>query len=234
MPVSAASSIPFEALDPLQHHAPTATAPDTVAADAAITRTIDVAVALAAILVLLPLLVLIVVALKLTSPGPVLFAHRRIGKHGRVFPCFKFRSMVVNSAEVLDRHLAENPEARAEWARDQKLRDDPRITPIGRLLRRSSLDEVPQIFNVLRGEMSMVGPRPIVEAEVIRYRQYIVDYQSVKPGITGLWQISGRNNTTYRRRVALDTAYARGRSVKLDLAIMARTVPAVIFGSGCY
>lgn len=180
------------------------------------------------------LLLLIFVAMKLTSPGPVLFAHRRIGKGGQAFPCYKFRSMVVNSAEVLEQHLAENPDARAEWQRDQKLRNDPRVTPIGRLLRRTSLDEVPQIFNVLRGEMSMVGPRPIVEGEMVRYRQYIVDYMSVKPGITGLWQISGRNNTTYGRRVALDTAYARSRTVALDLAILARTVPAVLTGSGCY
>jgi lipopolysaccharide/colanic/teichoic acid biosynthesis glycosyltransferase len=142
--------------------------------------------------------------------------------------------MVVNSAEVLEQHLAHSPEAQQEWARDQKLRNDPRVTPIGRFLRRSSLDEVPQIFNVLLGQMSMVGPRPIVESEVIRYRQYIADYMSVKPGITGLWQISGRNNTTYRRRVALDTAYARSRNLALDLAIMARTVPAVLSGSGCY
>lgn len=142
--------------------------------------------------------------------------------------------MVVDSAQVLERHLACNPEAREEWARDQKLRNDPRVTPIGRLLRRSSLDEVPQIFNVLLGQMSMVGPRPIVAGEAIRYRQYIVDYMAVKPGITGLWQISGRNNTTYRRRVALDTAYARSRNLAMDVAIMARTIPAVLSGSGCY
>lgn len=202
--------------------------------DAMLIRAIDITVALTAVMILLPLLVLILVALKLTSPGPVLFAHRRVGKNGQVFPCYKFRSMAVNSAELLERHLAECPDARAEWLRDQKLRNDPRVTAIGRILRRTSLDEVPQIFNVLRGEMSMVGPRPIVEGEMIRYRQYIVDYMSVKPGITGLWQISGRNNTTYRRRVALDTAYARSRNVALDLAIMARTVPAVVFGSGCY
>jgi exopolysaccharide production protein ExoY len=202
--------------------------------DAILTRTMDICVAAAAIAVLLPVLLLIVLALKITSPGPVLFPHRRIGKGGRVFPCYKFRSMVVDSSQVLDRHLAECPNAREEWARDQKLRNDPRITPIGRLLRRSSLDEVPQIFNVLLGQMSLVGPRPIVEGEMIRYRQYIGDYMAVKPGITGLWQISGRNNTTYRRRVALDTAYARSRHIGLDLAIMARTIPAVLSGAGCY
>jgi exopolysaccharide production protein ExoY len=202
--------------------------------DAILTRTMDICVAAAAIAVLLPVLLLIVLALKITSPGPVLFPHRRIGKGGRVFPCYKFRSMVVDSSQVLDRHLAECPDAREEWARDQKLRNDPRITPIGRLLRRSSLDEVPQIFNVLLGQMSLVGPRPIVEGEMIRYRQYIGDYMAVKPGITGLWQISGRNNTTYRRRVALDTAYARSRHIGLDLAIMARTIPTVLSGAGCY
>lgn len=228
MQASITPQLPFEAA-PLP-----ARTSRTAAQDAALIRVIDIGVALTAIVILLPLLFLIILALKITSPGPVLFAHRRVGKGGVVFPCYKFRSMVVNSAEVLERHLAENPEARAEWLRDQKLRRDPRVTEIGRLLRRTSLDEVPQIFNVLRGEMSMVGPRPIVEGEMIRYRQYISDYMSVKPGITGLWQISGRNNTTYRRRVALDTAYARSRNVKLDLAIMARTVPAVLSGSGCY
>jgi lipopolysaccharide/colanic/teichoic acid biosynthesis glycosyltransferase len=202
--------------------------------DAVVTRTMDITIALAAVLLLLPLLILVIVMLKLTSRGPLLFAHPRIGKGGQVFPCYKFRSMVVNSAEVLERHLAEHPEAMAEWQRDHKLRNDPRVTTIGRILRRSSLDEVPQIFNVLRGEMSLVGPRPIVAGEMFRYRQYIFDYMSVKPGITGLWQISGRNNTTYRRRVALDTAYARSRNVMLDIAIMARTVPAVVLGSGCY
>ena len=202
--------------------------------DATLTRCLDIAASLSAIVILLPLLILIALTLKLTSPGPVLFAHRRVGAGGRVFPCYKFRSMVMNSAEVLEQHLASCPLARAEWARDQKLRNDPRVTAIGRILRRTSLDEVPQIFNVLRGEMSIVGPRPIVEAEVVRYRQYIADYMSVKPGITGLWQISGRNNTTYRRRVALDTAYARSRTLALDLAIIVRTVPAVVTGSGCY
>ncbi|MBB4857386.1 exopolysaccharide production protein ExoY [Novosphingobium chloroacetimidivorans] len=229
MDLSATPPLPFQGLEPLPRAASRA-----AARDALLIRAIDITIAVSAVMVLLPLLLLIFVGLKLTSPGPVLFAHRRIGKGGQAFPCYKFRSMVVNSAEVLEQHLAENPQARAEWQRDQKLRNDPRVTPIGRLLRRTSLDEVPQIFNVLRGEMSMVGPRPIVEGEMIRYRQYIVDYMSVKPGITGLWQISGRNNTTYRRRVALDTAYARSRTVALDLAILARTVPAVLTGSGCY
>lgn len=229
MQVSATNQASFEAVIPSR-----GPRNQTAVRDAMLTRVMDITIALTAVLLLLPLLILIIIAMKLTSPGPVLFAHRRIGKHGQPFPCYKFRSMVVDSAEVLERHLADCPKARAEWLRDHKLRNDPRITAIGRLLRRSSLDEVPQIFNVLRGEMSMVGPRPIVDGEVIRYRQYIVDYMSVKPGITGLWQISGRNNTTYRRRVALDTAYARSRNVALDLAIMARTVPAVVLGAGCY
>jgi lipopolysaccharide/colanic/teichoic acid biosynthesis glycosyltransferase len=229
MQVSVTTQVSFEAAAALRREINAA-----AGRDAMLTRVIDVSLAVAAVLLLLPLLVLIFVALKLTSPGPVLFAHQRIGRGGQVFPCYKFRSMVVNSAEVLERHLAECPEAHAEWLRDQKLRNDPRVTAIGRLLRRTSLDEVPQIFNVLRGEMSIVGPRPIVAGEMIRYRQYIFDYMSVKPGITGLWQISGRNNTTYRRRVALDTTYARTRSVGLDLAIMARTIPAVVLGSGCY
>ncbi|WP_281190733.1 sugar transferase [Novosphingobium lentum] len=202
--------------------------------DAAMTRAFDLALAILALAILAPLLCIIVVVVKLTSKGPVFFAHRRIGAGGKSFPCFKFRSMVSNSAEVLERHLQDNAQARQEWAQDRKLRNDPRVTAVGRLLRRTSIDELPQLLNVLRGEMSMVGPRPITADEIAKYRQYFSVYISVKPGITGLWQISGRNDTTYRRRIALDTAYARSRTVGLDIAIVLRTFPAVLFGTGCY
>ncbi len=198
------------------------------------TRAFDLALAILALAILAPLLCIIVVVVKLTSKGPVFFAHRRIGAGGKSFPCFKFRSMVSNSAEVLERHLQDNAQARQEWAQDRKLRNDPRVTAVGRLLRRTSIDELPQLLNVLRGEMSMVGPRPITADEIAKYRQYFSVYISVKPGITGLWQISGRNDTTYRRRIALDTAYARSRTVGLDIAIVLRTFPAVLFGTGCY
>jgi Undecaprenyl-phosphate galactose phosphotransferase WbaP len=197
-------------------------------------RAIDVIGAGLALLLFLPLMLVVAAMIKLTAPGPVLFAHRRLGKDGKSFHCLKFRSMVTNSAEVLAQHLATNEQARAEWARDHKLRDDPRITPLGKFLRRSSLDELPQLINVLVGEMSLVGPRPIVTDEVAKYGRYITYYNSVTPGITGLWQISGRSDMSYRRRVAIDTSYARNRSTQLDIAIMLRTLPAVLAARGAH
>jgi len=197
-------------------------------------RTMDLIVSILALIVFLPIMLLIAAGVKATSPGPVLFAHRRLGRGGRYFNCLKFRTMASNSAQVLAEHLAKSPEARAEWARDHKLRNDPRITWFGRFLRRSSLDELPQLLNVVRGEMSVVGPRPIVLDEVAKYGRYITYYTSVTPGITGLWQISGRNDTSYRRRVAIDTSYARNRSAQLDLAIMLRTLPAVLQANGAH
>lgn len=197
-------------------------------------RAIDLTGALLALIFFLPLMLLVALTVKATSPGPLIFAHRRLGKDGRDFYCLKFRSMVTNSAEVLARHLAANPEARAEWARDHKLRHDPRTTRLGQFLRRSSLDELPQLINVLRGEMSLVGPRPIVLDEVSKYGRYIIYYTSVTPGITGLWQISGRSDMSYRRRVAIDTSYARKRCLQLDLAIMLRTLPAVLQAKGAH
>ena len=197
-------------------------------------RIADIVIAAAALAFLLPLLVAIATAVYLTDPGPILFGHRRIGRNGRRFQCLKFRSMIVDAEAHLARILAQNPEMQAAWARDHKLSDDPRITRIGRFLRQSSLDELPQLWNVLRGDMSIVGPRPIVEAEVPRYGRYIVDYYSTRPGITGLWQISGRNDVSYRRRVALDVAYARSQTVPLYFQIMLLTVPAVVMARGSY
>lgn len=197
-------------------------------------RAIDFIGAFLALIFFLPLIILVALTVKLTSPGPVIFAHRRLGKDGKDFYCLKFRSMVTNAAEVLAAHLAANPEARAEWARDHKLRDDPRTTRLGQFLRRSSLDELPQLMNVLRGEMSLVGPRPIVLDEVSKYGRYITYYTSVTPGITGLWQISGRSDMSYRRRVAIDTSYARKRCLQMDLAIMLRTLPAVLQAKGAH
>jgi exopolysaccharide production protein ExoY len=197
-------------------------------------RITDLSCALLALIALLPLMLLIAIIVKFTSPGPVLFAHRRLGKGAQPFHCLKFRSMMSNSTEILARHLAENEHARAEWARDHKLRNDPRITRLGKFLRRSSLDELPQLFNVLMGDMSLVGPRPIVKDEVARYGRYIHYYFSVTPGITGLWQISGRNDMSYRRRVAIDTSYARNRCARLDLAIILGTVPAVLQARGAH
>ena len=166
--------------------------------------------------------------------GPIFYAQTRIGYNGRVFKCMKFRSMLVDSDARLRKLLAESPEAQAEWDRDHKLRDDPRITALGSFLRRSSLDELPQLFNVLAGEMSLVGPRPIVAAEVKRYGRRFGNYCSVRPGITGLWQVSGRNDVSYRRRVAIDTYYAQQQSLMLNLRIMLLTIPCVLLRKGSY
>jgi lipopolysaccharide/colanic/teichoic acid biosynthesis glycosyltransferase len=199
-----------------------------------VTRAIDISIALAALIFVAPLMVVVAVLIKLQDGGPIFFAHPRIGMGGRNFPCLKFRSMVVDSEARLKQHLANNPAAREEWELDHKLRNDPRITPLGSFLRKSSIDELPQLLNVLRGEMSLVGPRPIVQAEIARYGRSFRHYTAVRPGITGLWQVSGRNDVAYNRRVALDRAYAVGRSPGLYLVIIVKTVPAVLTRSGSY
>lgn len=197
-------------------------------------RAIDIVLTLLALVFLAPLLVLIATAVRASDGGPALFRQERVGKDGRVFRCLKFRSMVLDADARLQAHLERDPAARLEWEKDHKLRNDPRITAIGTFLRKSSLDELPQLMNVLQGEMSLVGPRPIVVGEVSRYRTYFKHYCSVRPGITGLWQVSGRNNVSYRRRVACDVVYARSRSVPLNIRIMAATVPAVAFARGSF
>ena len=186
-------------------------------------RTGDVVFALAVLTLGSPLLVVLALLVKLSSPGPVLYVQRRVGRGYRRFGCIKFRTMRADADQVLSRVLAESPDMRAEFERDFKLRQDPRITPIGRFLRRSSLDELPQFLNVLLGEMSVVGPRPIVDKEIQRYGPFMDEVLAVRPGLTGLWQVSGRNNLSYPKRVRLDVAYARGRSLRLDLAIILRT-----------
>ena len=195
-------------------------------------RVLDVTLSLAALLFLAPIFLFIAVVVRAQDGGPSLFAHPRIGQGGRLFKCLKFRSMRPDSDARLHQLLASDPQARIEWARDHKLRRDPRITPFGGFLRRSSLDELPQFLNVLRGEMSLVGPRPIVEAEIDRYGHYFGCYCANKPGITGLWQVSGRNDVGYRRRVAMDVIYARRRSVGLYLWILLATLPAVVLRRG--
>ena len=202
--------------------------------DALAVRLLDMLIASAVLIFLAPLLLLVAALVFIVDPGPIFFAHRRLGRDGRTFPCLKFRSMVVDSEQRLKELLATSEDARAEWARDFKLRRDPRITPIGNFLRKTSIDELPQLLNVLRGEMSIVGPRPIVAGEIERYGRYFADYSRVKPGITGLWQVSGRNNVHYRRRVALDVTYARNKSLALDLRILMMTVPAVLLAKGSY
>jgi lipopolysaccharide/colanic/teichoic acid biosynthesis glycosyltransferase len=189
--------------------------------------------AAALLLVLLsPLLLAIAFLIWRHDGAPVLFAHYRVGCDGRLFRCVKFRTMVRDSEWVLSELLRGNPAARAEWEREHKLTRDPRVTPIGRFLRRTSLDELPQLLNVLRGEMNLVGPRPITVAELTRYGRVRWHYLSVRPGMTGLWQVSGRNNTTYEERVSLDRRYVEQRSFWFDLKILFKTMHAVAAGEG--
>lgn len=197
-------------------------------------RIVDVLVSGVALLLLSPLFALIAVLIKLSSPGDVLFGHERIGAGGKSFNAWKFRSMVPNARQVLANYLAEHPELQDEWDRDHKLKDDPRITWIGRLIRKTSLDELPQLWNVFVGEMSLVGPRPIVGEEIKKYGETFREYLRVTPGITGLWQISGRNNTTYAQRLAYDEFYVRSWTPWLDLYILMRTVKTVAFCEGAY
>lgn len=195
---------------------------------------VNVSIATLALIFILPLMLLVALAIFLQDGGPVVFAHRRVGRNGRHFHCLKFRSMAADAEARLADLLARDPVAREEWAQDHKLKNDPRITRLGAFLRKSSLDELPQLVNVLRGEMSLVGPRPIVDDEVSKYGRRFQHYCAVKPGITGLWQVSGRNDVSYRTRVALDCTYARSKSLALDLWIMVATVPAVLCRRGSY
>jgi lipopolysaccharide/colanic/teichoic acid biosynthesis glycosyltransferase len=182
----------------------------------------------------LPIVGLIALSIKLTSRGPVFFSQERIGRYGRRFRALKFRTMVPKGDEILTAHLAAHREAQAEWRRNRKLKRDPRVTPVGRILRRTSLDELPQLWNVLRGEMSLVGPRPMMREEIPEYGNKFEVCVQVRPGITGLWQISGRADTSFGQRVALDAEYATTRSFWLDLKILLRTAPVVIGGKGAY
>ncbi len=199
-----------------------------------IKRGIDLLLALLCLPLLLPLIGLVALSIRVTSPGPIFFSHRRIRGHGRFFSMWKFRTMCVNSAEVLENYLAAHPGARAEWKKDHKLKQDPRVTKVGEFLRRTSLDELPQIWNVLSGSMSLVGPRPIVAAEVEKYGGHFADYCTVKPGVTGLWQVSGRSRVSYPERVLLDRQYARTWSLSGDCRILLRTLTSVVNQDGAY
>src|SRR5690606_31750190 len=197
-------------------------------------RLMDVVVAAMALVVLVPVFVLIAVGIRLDSQGPVLFRHKRLGLAGRPFFVLKFRTMVPDAAQRLQRYLEENPTARAEFAAEYKLRDDPRVTRLGKFLRRTSLDELPQLWNVLVGEMSLVGPRPIVPEELSKYGDYGRYLLRVPPGMTGLWQVNGRNDLSYDERIRLDMYYIHNWSLWLDLVILVRTIPAVLARRGAY
>ena len=185
-------------------------------------------------LLILPVLLILAVLVGIDNKGGVIFAHRRVGRKGKLFPCYKFQSMVPDAQERLEEYLAQNPEARKEWEESFKLTNDPRVTKLGAFLRKTSLDELPQLWNVLIGDMSLVGPRPIVAKEIERYGDYIREYYMVPPGITGLWQVNGRSDTTYEERVAMDTWYVRNWSVWIDLVYLFKTVKTVFSGKGAY
>jgi Undecaprenyl-phosphate galactose phosphotransferase WbaP len=197
-------------------------------------RLLDIVVASATMIILAPIMIAIAIAIRLESRGPALFGHARIGQNGKTFRAWKFRTMVVDGQEQLAKYLAANPDARAEWERDHKLKNDPRVTSIGRILRKTSLDELPQLWNVLTNEMSLVGPRPIVADEIPKYGNSYGLYTRVKGGVTGLWQVSGRNDVSYEERVKLDSFYVRNWSVWLDLCILYRTIGTVLFRNGAY
>jgi exopolysaccharide production protein ExoY len=190
--------------------------------------------AISGIVLLAPLLVICFVATVVTSPGPALFRHRRVGFKGRHFDCLKFRTMVTDAPERLHQLLESDPLAAAEWVTNRKLRHDPRVTAIGAILRKASLDELPQLFNVLKGDMSIVGPRPVTDEELVRYSSAVNAYLACRPGITGLWQVSGRSATTYNKRIACDTFYANNWSMSLDAKILIVTVPAVLLSDSAY
>ena len=173
-------------------------------------------------------------SIKLDSRGPVFYRQRRIGRYGRSFHLYKFRTMVQNADQLLQTYLDKSPELKFEWQTTHKLQKDPRVTRVGAFLRKSSLDELPQLWNIFIGEMSLIGPRPIVDDEVEKYSSCYELYKQVRPGLTGLWQVSGRSDTSYERRVELDEYYVLNRSLKLDLEILLKTILVVLRGKGAY
>ena len=194
----------------------------------------DIVFSFILIVALSPMFVMTAAAIKLCDGGPIFFSQSRIGRSLRAFRCLKFRTMAVDADQKMGAHLAANEQAAVEWATKRKLKADPRLTPIGAALRRSSLDELPQLINVLRGEMSLVGPRPVVAEELVHYGADAQLCMSVKPGLTGAWQVSGRSDTSYEDRVQMDKNYCLNWSMSGDIIIILRTIPAVIFGRGAY
>ena len=197
-------------------------------------RSIDMFLAATAICFSLPMFAVVFAILYFSSEGPVFYRHRRVGRNGREFYCLKFRTMVVDSDAALTAYLSANPSVRETWEQTRKLKDDPRVTAFGRVLRKSSVDELPQLLNILKGDMSFVGPRPIVGQEVPLYGSHIDDYYRVRPGLTGLWQVARSDAFSFSERVTMDTTYVRNQSLLFDLYIIARTIPVVFTARGCY
>ncbi len=199
-----------------------------------VARVMDLSLILLAAPYIILAFVIIMILIKLDSRGPIFYRQARIGRFGRKFHVYKFRTMVQNADQILQIYLEKSPELRAEWLATHKLKQDPRVTRIGAILRKLSLDELPQLWNIVIGDMSLVGPRPIVDAEVEKYGKCFDLYIKVRPGLTGLWQVSGRNDTTYERRVELDEYYVLNRSMRLDLEILWKTVFVVLKKDGAY
>lgn len=197
-------------------------------------RVIDIFLLLISSPITVPLVLIVSLAVKISSPGPIFYGHKRTGKNGNEFKCWKFRSMVIDADKQLEKILAENPEMRAEWEKDRKFTNDPRVTKIGKFLRKTSIDEIPQFFNVLTGEMSFIGPRPVTEPELAKYGSKAEFILSVQPGLSGMWQISGRSDTGYEERVTLDSYYIQNWSVWLDIWIIIKTIYVVLRGKGAY
>lgn len=197
-------------------------------------RTFDLLTCGTLLPVLLPVLFVISALIRLQSKGPAIYTQVRLGHNGKPFKLYKFRTMVDNADNLLDKYLADNPQMAKEWEETHKLHNDPRVTAFGQLLRKTSLDELPQILNILKGEMTLVGPRPIVDAEIKKYGRYYGEYCELYPGLTGLWQISGRSDTTYERRLACDHYYANNWTPGLDIKIVLKTIPVTLKGFGAY
>lgn len=194
----------------------------------AVKRAFDITIAFTTLLLMMPLMILITLLIYASMGGPVFFVQRRVGFNRRDFGCLKFRTMVPDADERLRAHLATHPDAARAWSEAYKLKNDPRITPLGQILRKSSLDELPQLFNILIGDMSCIGPRPVIADELERYGPYQREYLRAKPGLTGMWQVNGRSNTTYTHRVNCDRYYVRRWSLFLDFAILFKTIPAIL------
>ena len=189
----------------------------------------DLLFSLLFLIISLPFFIIISLFIKLSSRGPIFYSQERIGKNNIPFKCIKFRTMHPEAKDILDNLLMKDEKLKKEFEETHKIKNDPRITTIGKLLRKTSLDELPQFINVLRGEMSIIGPRPIVKDEIIKYEEYFKKVSSIKPGITGLWQVSGRNNLTYKRRVMLDINYVENYNLIMDLRILIRTFGVILF-----
>ncbi len=207
---------------------------DTPAVGGPLKRAFDVVSAALGLFMLSPLFIMMIILIKMSDGGPVFYRHRRIGRGGRPFYCLKFRTMKTNGDAILESYLRENPQAQAEWISTRKLQSDPRVTDVGSVIRKLSLDELPQLLNILRGEMSIVGPRPIIGEELELYGPAAAYYMRSRPGLTGIWQISGRNDVPYDKRVAYDQGYVENWSFRGDVAIILKTIPVVCAARGSY